>query len=151
MAAVFRAIAFSMSVFVLVSVFAFKVTDANAAEAKNAENLEEQSEQKRFRLLRAAFDASNESLRTRLYCESFVQNQQDTVGKFIAWSLSFYGTGQDNSVRTQCEKRKNGETCTITFAADSKGESPWSCGLRFKFDSKTMKLDPKTLECIGTC
>lgn len=105
----------------------------------------------RYELLRLLIAEGNHSLTNRKFCEKFVQGGQDTVGKFIAWNLSFYSDKQANSLVAACDGKPGTKLCTITFYADSKGESPWACGLRFKYDSKKSKVDTSTIECIGTC
>lgn len=117
------------------------------AEAEASED----PEKLRFEILSQLISQGGLSLKGKQGCESFAQSKQETVGRFMAWSLSFYSKDQANSVEVKCDKRKNDETCSVNFYADSKGESPWSCGLRFLYKPKKKQIQSSSIECIGTC
>jgi|JI9StandDraft_2_1071091.scaffolds.fasta_scaffold457601_1 hypothetical protein len=104
-----------------------------------------------YNLLSGLLAKGTTPLKGRAMCESFVTGGQDTVGRFISWSLSFYHRGKDNSILSECKELKGQTECTVYFAADSKGESPWACGLRFKYNPKKSAIDFKSIECVGTC
>lgn len=112
---------------------------------------QEQTEKQNYELLALLMENARVSLSGKKFCDSFVKSKHETVGKFMAWSLSFYSKDQANSVQSSCEKINGAEFCTIEFDANSKGESPWSCGLRFQMRPKRKGLQVKTIECIGTC
>lgn len=122
------------------------------ATPKMTEMSRESRENLKYGLLKSLMLNASSSLKGRKYCDSFVTNGQDTIGKFISWNLSFYEENQSNSVSATCEKANASfESCTVNFYADSKGESPWACGLRFKHEPKTKKIDFQSVECVGTC
>jgi hypothetical protein len=114
----------------------------------------------RARILTVLMTHALEPLKGHPHCASFtgVQGGKSTVGGFIAWNLAFMERGVDNAVTVRCEPWQDGaywrrgrSLCEVSFNADSKGESPWSCGLRFERDDATNSVDAKTLQCIGTC
>lgn len=74
-----------------------------------------------------------------------------TLGEWISWNLSFFEPGKANGIEASCKVIKKQKQCQVEFFADSKSDSPWSCGLRFNMDSKTDSLVPSTIECIGPC
>ena len=74
-----------------------------------------------------------------------------TLGEWISWNLSFFEPGKANGITTSCKVVKKQKQCQVEFFADSKSDSPLSCGLKFNMDSKTDSLDPSTIECIGPC
>ncbi len=110
-----------------------------------------EAEKNREELLNVLLSNPSLSLKGRKFCETFVANGRGNVGKFISRSLSFFQEGQANSITGQCDSRESKATCKVEFLADSKGESPWFCGLKFKLNRKTSKIDPATLECTGSC
>lgn len=74
------------------------------------------------------------------------------MGSFVAWSLSFYEKGVQNSVDVSCDDLSaRNTTCHVTFSADSAGESPWACGLRFKLKTKSWTIDRSSFHCTGSC
>jgi len=80
-----------------------------------------------------------------------ISKEKVSVGRFMAWSLSFYSPRQDNSIEVHCKKLKNNEICSLNFNSDTKGESPWSCGLRFLYESEKGIIQDSSFECIGSC
>ena len=108
-------------------------------------------EKLKYEMLSTLFKNAATSLKDKTFCEAFSKNGQDTVGKFIAWSLSFYAEEHANHLEAVCEKHLDTKRCTVNFYADSKNESPWACGLRFLYDSKKSKVDTSSIECVGSC
>jgi hypothetical protein len=104
-----------------------------------------------FELISLLISKEKVSLKGMKNCENFFKSNQDNVGRFMAWSLSFYIPRQDNSIEVHCEKQKNNEICSLIFYTDSKGESPWACGLRFLYESKKGIIQDSSFECIGSC
>jgi len=139
--------------YILIPVFLFVSSSWASGEMKENKSTlaAEGKERLRYELIDKLIENGNLSLSNKKYCENFVKNKHETVGRFMAWSLSFYSSGQDNSVEAACEKLKIGEFCSVTFKADSKGGSPWSCGLRFRYDAKKREIQNSSLECIGSC
>lgn len=114
----------------------------------------------RARIITTLMTHSREPLKGHEFCDSFtgLDGTKSTVGSFVAWSLAFMEQGVDNSVTVKCEPWKQGapwkrgkSQCDVSFNADSKGESPWSCGLRFEQDDAKKSIDPKSFQCMGTC
>lgn len=134
---------------IIIILFIFSTTLSHAS----AESVDQEvtKEKLSYNLLSGLLAKGTTPLKGRAMCETFVNSGQDTVGRFISWSLSFYHRGKDNSISSECKKLKGHSECTVNFAADSKGESPWSCGLRFKYNTKKSSIDFKSIECVGTC
>lgn len=125
--------------------------NTGSSQATESSLSTEDSEKLHFELINKLIDQGTLSLKGKKGCESFVQFKQDTVGRFMAWSLSFYSRDQANSVDVSCDKQKTEKTCSVNFSADSKGNSPWSCGLRFLYKMKNRQIQSSSIECIGTC
>lgn len=111
----------------------------------------EKAEDLKFKLMRELFMMGGHKLNSQTGCQDFVKSKQDTVDRFIARNLSYFSPNQANSISAKCEQSDVHQLCSVEFHADSKGESPWSCGLRFLFDFKLQKIRKGTFECIGTC
>jgi hypothetical protein len=151
----------NQAVFVLLSIpcLAIVVESASGASSYIAQSESKPSiqtshkearlENLRYELLNAVMSGSSQRLTSKKSCENFVSNGQDTIGKFVSWSLSFYEADKDNRIETNC--LNSDQSCTVEFFADSKGEGRWACGLRFKYDRKKHKIDSKSVECIGSC
>lgn len=107
----------------------------------------------RARVLQALMAISREPLEGHAHCDFQTALPGPlTVGSFIAWNLSFLERGVDNSVSVTCDGLSTPTAlCSISFNADSAGESPWSCGYRFKLKTRAWTVDRASLECIGTC
>ncbi len=107
----------------------------------------------RARVLQALMAISREPLKGHAHCDFQTQLQGPlTVGSFLAWNLSFFERGVDNSVGVTCEGLSTPTAvCSVSFNADSAGESPWSCGYRFKLKTRSWTVDRASLECTGTC
>ncbi len=88
-------------------------------------------------------------------CESFTfgGKKEITILDFFAWNLQYFSEGKANSITAVCNqsKMKSELQCELNFNADSRGESPWSCGLRINRERKSKTIRPDTLECIGSC
>ena len=139
-------------IFILVFFFTgFSFVEAGFSQATKAPLSQEESEKLRYELIGRLIEQGNVSLKGKKGCENFVRFKQDSVGRFMAWSLSFYSRDQVNSVEVTCDQQKSGELCAVNFYADSKGESPWSCGLRFLYKTKKRQIQSSSIECIGTC
>ena len=89
-------------------------SNSNSPKASSQVSAQEQQILK-FDLLKALLENVGLSLKGRSSCDIFVQSNHDTVGKFIAWSLSFYDEGQANRIHGACEKIKTSKNCTVYF------------------------------------
>lgn len=107
------------------------------------------AEELRARLLSTLLRQSSRKLPGKNGCEAQAGR---ILGDWVATNLSYFEADQANSIRASCEILPGAiQRCSVEFNADSKGESPWSCGFRFRIDRDLKKIDFKTLECIGTC
>jgi hypothetical protein len=112
------------------------------------------AEQTKFKLLLALGKIGTTKLPKDKHCDFNIGKgkQNVSIGEWIAWNLSFFKTDQSNSITATCKpKKKSFQSCTLNFNADSKGESPWSCGFQFVIDGEFQNVDLSTLECTGTC
>lgn len=84
-----------------------------------------------------------------------VSSKTPTISEWILWNTSLFHPSKMNGVNGICIPLSTSpgarERCDLYFFSDSQGASPWSCGFRFVFDPTRERLDPKTLECVGTC
>lgn len=139
----------------LILTFLFCALGSGAESAKPApEPPEEQP--LRFRLMSELLKVSGKALPRGKHCDFNLNDYEKsgplTIGKWMAWNLSFYQSGPANSIAATCAPAKKAKArCELNFQADSKGESPWSCGFRFDVRLPSHQIDVSTLECTGTC
>jgi hypothetical protein len=112
------------------------------------------SENLDYDLVVALLRNANKPLPKQKHCDFHITGKSTTplLGEWIAWNLSFFEDGRANSLGAACRPSKPGvNSCTLDFKADSKGDSPWTCGFKFDYAPKSRKIDFSTLECTGTC
>lgn len=121
---------------------------------KTYDHTHNQKESLSFKLLASLIRQSVIFLEKKKNCDfsNSKSGEIKTVGDWIAWNLSFFHEGQNNSIASSCNVKDNKTSeCKLNFHANMKSESPWSCGFQFDIDQKTFHILEDTIVCIGSC
>ncbi len=104
-----------------------------------------------YSIIKNLTDVSTKPWSKHQSCQKFktLQGPAKTIGDWFAWNVTHFEKGGYNELTSTCDSSKT-KTCRVQFDINSKGEKPYSCGIKFNMN-KDQSIDLTTLECYGNC